>query len=214
MPIAQRRAISLKIIIYGPPCSGKTTIATEFSSRLSWLPRLSCREMCEREAERRTPDGIIWRECEDHRHPLPPGLVNRIADQYLRDIDSFLIEGYPKTLDEAKYFNSLTGGATHLFVLVTSPADVIKRASQRLECKNCRISFNMTAGVCPRCSRPGRRRQDDSPDIVPLRFAEYIEYSELALPILRREAKAICEGTCSELLNDVVRVCNKQTTIS
>lgn len=190
----------MKVVVYGPPCAGKTTVARAISTQAPNLRRLSCRGMCQDEVARNIDDGRIWESCDRSRLPFPSGLANRIAAKYLRGIEAFVIDGYPKSLDEVEFFVELTGGPTHLFIVAASLDEVQARAERRLECTECITSFDRSQVRCPECSRPGTRRREDDPDVVESRFRHYVERSRFALPALRGVSGEVHEGSSEELV--------------
>ena len=193
----------MKAVVYGPPCAGKTTIANAISKQSVDVLALSMHDMCISEASKGTDDGIQWQFCDQGRLPFPDGLANRIAEKHLKLATSFVVEGYPKTLDEVKHFVRIIGRPTHLFVVDASLETVLEGARNRLQCPSCSLTFTRGAGVYPQCMKLGRPRKDDESEVVEERFQHYLIRSREALPLLRQDSQDIYEGSSTKLLNTI-----------
>jgi len=193
----------MKIVVVGPPCSGKTTISMAVADHYPSIHRLSCRAMCQSARDSGTPDGLHWAELESTQTPFPAGLTDRIAAPYLKAAQQFVIDGYPKTLDEVDFFFKEVGRPSHLLVVYESEVELLNRAQNRLECPVCMRPFTRSTEWCPSCGVPGRTRAEDSPRMVQRRLAEYRSKSALSLPRLREIAEVTIVGTSHELCGNV-----------
>jgi adenylate kinase len=99
----------MRLILIGPPGSGKGTQATLLSKRLS-LAHISTGVMFREAMRLGTPPGIKASPFVASGRLVPDELVNDIIAEYFGLPDrpsSFIIDGYPRTLPQAKSFDTL-----------------------------------------------------------------------------------------------------------
>ncbi len=190
----------MRAIVYGPPCSGKTTISLTLCRLFPSLERLSFHAMCEAEARRGTAVGRLWRHCDQSGIPLPRVLPNILFARSWSAPASFVVDGYPKRLPEARFFVSMCGAPTHLFILHCDRGLVEARLRARWECPKCRASTSDKKAQCPVCGGPTIRRQDDSVLRWRKRFEQYLAYAQPAIEFLKTAAPFVWQGPSSALV--------------
>ena len=97
----------------------------------------------------------------------------------------FLLDGFPRTVDQAKALEDML---TQLQVELDAVLDfqlpeeeVIRRLSGRRTCKQCQASFHLAfsppqqEGVCDKCGGELYQREDDLPDSIRMRLKMYHE---------------------------------------
>lgn len=196
----------MKIIVFGPPCSGKTTISMAVADHYPSVHRLSFRAICQAARESGTPDGLCWSEFERTRTPFPAGLTDRIALPHLKAAPEFVIDGYPKTICEVAFFLKEVGRPSHLLVVHETEVELLHRAQNRLECPVCMRPFSRSTACCPSCGAAGRPRAEDSPQMVQRRLEEYRSVSTLSLPRLREIAESSIEGSSGDLCANLTQL--------
>lgn len=165
----------MKIVVLGPPLSGKSTIGKTISHFLN-IPHLSI-------------GGIIRRdfiEAQNKAYYLntndyPEGFLGEIIKKELKKYktSSFIIEGYPKNKREIKEFKEMFKKTNLLFVVDITKKDLLKRACGRLVCNNCFSSFNLNTNppkisdLCDFCESRLFKRVDDVNEIIKNKLDEY-----------------------------------------
>jgi adenylate kinase len=140
-----------RVLLLGPPGSGKGTLAPHLSELLG-VPHVSSGRLLRGSAEQGDPHGIG--EQVQRGHQVPDRVVLQVVGQALGS--GFILDGYPRTVRQAAELDRLLAAEGHLIQLVLElvvPDDV---ASARL-------------------SRLARMesRSDDSPDTVAARLVTY-----------------------------------------
>lgn len=122
---------------------------------------------------------------------LVAGLLESIIAPKLADTDSFLFDGYPRTVEQVHHLDELCERLN-----LTPPAvinlhvpeeTILLRLTGRRICSHCGATSNVyfqptrMAGVCDVCSGPLSKRVDDSPETTRERLRVYQEQSSPVL---------------------------------
>jgi len=121
-------------------------------------------------------------------------LVNRMLAQRVSMPDcahGFLLDGYPRTVDQAEYLDGLLATRQFHSAIVLHldvPMDaLVGRLSSRRQCPQCKRIYNLlhqpprTPGICDDDGTPLVTRKDDSEEVVAERIRTY---DELTRPVL------------------------------
>lgn len=98
-------------IIFGPPGAGKGTQATAISEKYN-LKHISTGELLRKEMAEGTELGKKARELIDAGCLVPDEMVEGMIEAEFarnRDVDGFLLDGYPRTLSQAESLELLLG---------------------------------------------------------------------------------------------------------
>ncbi|THJ66404.1 adenylate kinase [Arthrobacter echini] len=115
-----------RMLIIGPPGSGKGTQAARISERLD-VPAISTGDIFRDNVRRETPLGVQAREFMDAGDFVPDSVTNsmvrdRLANEDVRD--GFLLDGYPRTASQvAELDDILSENALELDVVLQLTAD-------------------------------------------------------------------------------------------
>jgi adenylate kinase len=117
---------------------------------------------------------------------VPDEVVVEVLKQRLSKIPKgkgFILDGYPRTLAQAKALEAIT--KIDLILLLDVPDwIIIERLSSRRICRNCGTVYNIrflkpkVEGVCDKCGGPLYQRSDDNPEVIKKRFQVYQEQSK------------------------------------
>jgi len=173
-------AQALKIVMFGPPGSGKGTYASRMREKLN-VPHISTGDLVREEIKYRTSVG---RRIEDYSRRgefVPDEIITELLRQRISQPDStngFILDGFPRTIPQAKALEKIT--SMDVVVNLDVPDEIIiDRLSTRLTCKKCGAIFNertlkpKVAGVCDKCGGPLYKRDDDKPEVVQERLNVY-----------------------------------------
>jgi len=169
----------MRITFFGPPGSGKGTQADRISDHFG-LEHISTGTLLRDEIESGSKLGLRIQEIVESGHLVSDDIVNEEVFTRLRRIDDFLLDGYPRNLEQAKALdlflteeNKPLSGAVFLQV---PDEEVKQRLLGRLvcECPNGKTAVDAREGqVCPVCGSTFARRNDDSADVIDNRLHHY-----------------------------------------
>jgi len=178
--------VKRRIVLLGPPASGKGTQADLIKSNMGFAtasPGAMLREEkaaateLGREADVLTSQGRL----------VSDEIINSVVSAWLsrQPGDTFVFDGYPRTVGQGDALNAMLiareiplNAAIFLDVNVET---LHQRVARRMNCMNC--GNIVSAGLhipdgetkCPRCSSVLSRRRDDTPETLQARLLEYEE---------------------------------------
>ena len=170
----------MRLILIGPPGSGKGTQAVLLGQRLG-LAHISTGDMLRDAIRRGTAAGLKAQPYVTSGQLVPDDLVNQIiADYFQRDDrpESFVMDGYPRTLPQAMAFEQVLRqqflGLDRVVLLHVPDDEIVRRITGRLVCPNptCGRSYHVTLnpprvpGVCDNCGTKLIQREDDKEETV------------------------------------------------
>lgn len=180
-------------LLFGPPGCGKGTQAAFLAARFR-IPAISTGEMFRAECATGTELGKSACAVISQGSFVQDDIVNCVVASRITQPDctnGFLLDGYPRTLPQARQFAALVSqrGLPHPIVIHLDVADdaLVARLTARRQCPECRRIYNLqfqpprVAGQCDVCHAPLLTRDDDSEAVIRRRLAVY---KELTGPIL------------------------------
>ena len=189
------------ILLFGPPGCGKGTQANFIASRFR-IPAISTGEMFRSECKAGTKLGTLACSILSSGRLVPDEIVNQMLALRLTQSDcrhGFLLDGYPRTVPQAKFLHGLLqnrGNASPLVIHLDVPAEtLVARLAARRQCPTCSRIFNLNSqpprqpGICDADGTSLIRRDDDREEVSRQRLWAY---EELTGPVLRYFAGAQC----------------------
>lgn len=173
----------MKIVIFGPPGSGKGTYATLLKSQLG-IPHISTGDLVREEIKNKTTIGDEIVKYSNSGRLVPDEIITQILKRRLSpDLSKgFILEGYPRSIEQAKQLETML--KIDVVINLNVPADVIVgRLSARMQCRNCGSIYNertlkpAVPGKCDKCGGELFKREDDQPKIILERLRVYEETS-------------------------------------
>jgi len=189
MEKANRGKQKLKAIMFGPPGAGKGTYASRLQEKLG-VETIATgdifRELIKEDSElSRKVRGYVEKGL-----LVPDEVVVEVLKQRLSKIPKgkgFILDGYPRTLEQAKALEAVT--KIDVILLIDVPDwIIIERLSSRRICRDCGAVYNTrflkpkVEGVCDKCGGPLYQRSDDNPDVIKKRLQVYQEQTK---PLLK-----------------------------
>lgn len=170
----------MRIVCFGPPGSGKGTQADRISSIFN-LYHISTGLLLREEINSDSELGKRIREIVESGHLVSDDIVNEEVFGKLKELERFLLDGYPRNLAQAKSLDDYLeeeGKSLSGAVFIDVPDEkVIERLSGRLTCPRCGFIGNQplfTAGdACARCGTALVERTDDRAEIIMRRLHHY-----------------------------------------
>lgn len=188
----------MRVVIFGPPGSGKGTYASRLTQKLG-VPHISTGNLVREEIRNNTPLGKTVENYSNSGALVPDDVIteilkNRISAEVSK---GFILEGYPRTVNQAKALERIT--KLDAVVNLGVPDDlIVARLSARLQCRACGEIYNertlkpKISGKCDKCGGELYRRVDDQPEVIRERLKVYREASEPVVEFYR--AKSILKN--------------------
>ena len=175
-----------RIVLLGPPASGKGTQAALLSATFG-IPATSTGAMLREEKARGSELGAEADRWTIEGKLFPDELALRVVWNWLDSHRRFILDGFPRTLEQARSFdNGLEERTLPLdvvYFLNLSDELVRQRMTSRLTCSRCASVFNQkfhnvtTDTPCPKCGGELARRDDDTDEALDRRLAQFREHT-------------------------------------
>lgn len=194
------------IILLGPPGSGKGTQAARISESLK-IPHISTGDLFRANVKAGTELGKKVKGYLDAGQLVPDELVlDMLFDRVGQDDakQGYLLDGFPRTLNQARALDKRLGDATHLVVVaIDVPDEVVeKRITGRRTCSECGELYNVyftppsQEGSCDKCGGKLTQRSDDTVEVVRDRLKVYHEQTEPLISYYKEHGNlVIVDGT-------------------
>lgn len=194
-----------RILILGPPGAGKGTQSTRIASAFGVehvttgdaLRANKEMDVSDLDLEYDTPGAYM-----DRGELVPDPVVDAMVAEALSEVEGFVLDGYPRNAAQVETL----GGITDLDVVLSlevSHEELMDRLTGRRVCTDCGANYHVEydppaeAGTCDACGGDLYRREDDTPDAVETRIAEYdsqtapvIEHYEATGDLVRIDGEA------------------------
>lgn len=179
-------AESTVVVLLGPPGSGKGTQSTRVSQTLG-IPHISTGDLFRNNVKNKTALGIKVQEYLNKGKLVPDSLVLDMLFDRLQQPDctqGFLLDGSPRTVDQAKSIRAYLKNIPHRLVVVAldvPDSQVVERITNRRICSRCGAIFHLEtkrpkkAESCDSCGSPLTQRSDDTVEVIQKRLKAYHE---------------------------------------
>jgi len=138
---------------------------------------------------------------------VPDEVVLEVLKQRFAKIPSdkgFILDGYPRTLEQAKTLKQIT--KIDVILLLDVPDwIIIERLSTRRICRSCGTVYNIrflkpkVEGVCDKCGGQLYQRSDDTPDVIKNRLNVYQQQTKPLLEFFKTENVPFITSTVTSL---------------
>ena len=186
-----------KIILGGPPGAGKGTFSDQIKKFLPDIVHISTGDIFRENLKNETPIGLKAKQFMDKGELVPDDIVIEMVRDRLKKDDvqnnGFILDGFPRTLSQAKALSEIT--SIDLFLLLEVGRDIItKRILGRYSCKSCGKIYNKYTlppkkeGVCDKCGADIKfeQRSDDNEETLKNRLDAYEKNTK---PIIKHYKK-------------------------
>ncbi|HAM38838.1 MAG TPA: adenylate kinase [Elusimicrobia bacterium] len=175
----------MNIILFGAPGAGKGT-QSEFVSKSKSIPIISTGDMFRDAVASKSELGKKVSSIMSKGALVPDNIVLKLIEERLTKDDcknGFLLDGFPRTLPQAKGLNELLARfgkkIDKVISLEVTEENIISRLSTRRICKNCGKKYNLDTmppkkkDVCDDCGGELFQREDDTPVTIKHRLSVY-----------------------------------------
>jgi adenylate kinase len=196
----------MKLVIFGPPGSGKGTYASRLHTRLG-IEVIATGDILREIMKEDTPLGRKVKGFVEKGHLVPDDVVIQVLKQRLDKSSrrkGFILDGFPRTIEQAKALEKLV--KINGVILLTVPDWIIvERLSSRGICKSCGEVYNLRflkpkmEGICDKCGGQLYQRSDDMPDVIKDRIKVYERQTEPILQYYKEKGIPFAEFKCESL---------------
>jgi len=191
-----------RIILLGPPASGKGTQAEMIAAKYG-IPAASTGALLREERARGTALGREADRWTAAGKLFPDEIALRVVRHWLdqRGAESFLLDGFPRTLGQASAFDAelseMGAELDAVFHLHLSDDEIRERVASRITCTQCGASFSsILHGVkegdaCPACGERLVRRHDDTMETLEERLAQHRLHTAPVVEFYRTSGRLI-----------------------
>lgn len=175
----------MKLVLLGPPGSGKGTQAKRIAEKYG-LPHVSSGDILRAGLRE---EGYLDRETREIVRSgglVPDRIAVEIVKKRLGEEDcgkGFILDGFPRTIPQAESLNGFLQESDiaidRVLYLELSVEEAVKRLSDRRACPRCGATFHLvfhpphTLGLCDRCGAKLSQREDDKEVTVRERMKTY-----------------------------------------
>ena len=200
--------MELNLVMLGPPGAGKGTQARQLRRRWN-IPHISTGAMLREAVQEGTPLGREVGMIMESGGLIDDDVITKVVNARLRQQDArtgFLLDGFPRTIPQARSLDELISGRAPLVVveIVLTEAEVVRRLASRMVCAECGTNAQGTGegATCHDCGGPLVARADDREQVVLNRLEVYRNQTE---PLVKyySERPTFCRIDGAQLPDDV-----------
>lgn len=165
----------MKIILLGPPGSGKGTLAAKLAQEFGYL-HLSTGDVFRKEIREKTKIGLEVKKILDSGGLVPDKITVKVLKEKAADKRNIILDGYPRTIAQAEEIKEWDIDA--VINIDVSEEKIIERLSGRRTCEKCPQVYHLKYIPPPKkgkCACGGKliQRSDEKPEVIKDRFKEY-----------------------------------------
>ena len=207
-------------VFLGIPGAGKGTQAKRLSNDLN-IPYIGTGDILRRNVQEKTPLGLKVKELLDRGELVDDETMIEIIKNEIKNTDSFILDGFPRTVPQAKALDNLLNEfgkkISCVFFLDVSDQEVIKRILARYICVSCGKEFNLyldeiSDKKCPVCGSELKQRSDDNEQTLKERISQYRTKTQPLVDFYRQKdlLKVIRgEGSPDEIFSQIKKVISR-----
>src|SRR3989344_2442375 len=173
----------MNIIFFGPPGTGKGTIA-QYIERKFGYRHISSGDLLRDEVKKKTRIGREIAPFIKEGKLVEDAIIDKIVSKKLKELSKkgFILDGYPRNINQAKLFEKFLAQSRikvdFVLNIDSKESKIVERLSARRQCVKCKRIFGLDVppakdGVCDDCNAELIQREDDKPEVVKYRLELY-----------------------------------------
>ena len=184
---------SVKIILLGPPGSGKGTQGIILSNELG-IPEISTGDMLRQAVAEKSTLGKQVGGLINQGRLVPDDLIISVIEERISRSDcgsGFILDGFPRTIEQGVALEKVLPESVDVVIYFNVSSDaVVARLAGRLTCRKCGAVYpNMDTSLCSVCGGDLYQREDDMTSTVLRRLRLYREHTEPLVAFYRDKGK-------------------------
>jgi adenylate kinase len=175
----------VKAIIFGAPGAGKGTYSSRLQAQLG-VDVIAMGDIFRESVKQNSELGRKVKSYVEKGALVPDDVVVEVLKDRLSKVPKdkgFLLDGFPRTIEQAKTLEGIT--RIDVILLLDVPDEIIiERLSTRRICRNCGTVYNIrflkpkVEGICDKCGGELYQRADDTPEVIKNRLNVYKDQTE------------------------------------
>jgi adenylate kinase len=221
----------MRLVLVGPPGSGKGTQAQLLTKRLG-LPYIGTGDILREAIRNGSPAGKLAEPAIKKGNLVPDDLVNKLVEDLFASSNApqkFVFDGYPRTLAQAIAFDALLTRRNLKLDAVLDfhieDEEVVRRIAGRYICSNskCNAPYHLLArapkvpGVCDVCGSPLMQRADDVEETIRARLKVFHDNTDDLVRFYKQAGLlhvVPTTGQVEAIYSDIMRFLPKQAADS
>jgi adenylate kinase len=199
----------MKLVILGPPGSGKGTYGGEISKKRD-IPHIEAGRMLREEVAKGSKIGKEAEAIMKAGKLVPDKVIIDLIAKRLKEKDAkkgFLLDGFPRTIAQAEALEKVT--KLDLVMNLVVPTEILmEKMLARRTCPKCGAIYNIAninktiagkkyvlppllpkkEGICDKCGTKLTQRDDETPEIIKNRFSIYENQTSPLIDFYDKEA--------------------------
>ncbi|MDR1794319.1 MAG: adenylate kinase [Erysipelotrichaceae bacterium] len=193
----------MNVLIMGAAGSGKGTLSKKIAEKYK-IAHISSGDMFRAAIQSGSELGLTAKQYIDQGRLVPDELTVALIRERITEPDcekGFLLDGYPRTLPQAKDLLALCEELDKPLAVVLhleiETAELVSRITGRRICANCGAIYNIThqpskiEGRCDLCGGTLLQRSDDTEERLLVRMQEYEELTRPVIDWLKERVSVI-----------------------
>ena len=212
----------MQLIIFGPPGVGKGTLSDMLAEKYK-IPHISTGDIFRAEIKSGNSELIQYVE---KGLLVPDMVVNKVVEKALKQENcknGFILDGYPRTVDQAEFLENvlwkLKKKVDLVLNLVAPEEKIIERLTARRNCGKCGAVYNLVTmkpkkrDICDKCGGTLMQRKDDEPETVRKRIHVYMQETAPLVDYYKKKKLIInidASKKPKEVFNEAVKAIGKE----
>ncbi len=211
----------MRLIFLGPPGSGKGTQAQLISKNFG-IPHISTGDIFRNIIKTNKPKKLadIVNKYVKEGLLVPDDIVFECVKTALKNNKSFILDGYPRNLNQAELLDKYFGnnGINKVIYFKVTDKEIIKRLSSRRVCPKCGKVYNIYTlkpkkdNICDICGIKLIIREDDKVSTIKKRLKVYkketlplIDYYKKKNLLLEVKANDTVENIYNNIVSNIIK---------
>jgi len=214
----------MRIVLLGPPGSGKGTQAGVIAQKLG-LAHVASGDLFREAARRGDKLGKQVKSYMEKGLLVPDKITIKMILERISAPDckkGCMLDGFPRTLEQAKALDKALGGngevIDRVIYINVATDELVRRLSGRFICRSCQMPYHLISsppkvkGKCDKCDGELYQRADDSAETVRRRLDGYRAETAPLIDYYKKAGKLIeinGAGDIAKISNSIISALNK-----